>query len=238
MTKVYAVKEVFATLQGEGYWSGTAAVFVRFVGCNLWSGRDEDRAEDAKRNKAACPTWCDTDFRSGESMTAEKLAERICDAQVGAGMGVDSSLIVFTGGEPMLQLNYPLLDAVRQECRKRDKDSQAPMLAIETNGTVEIPRMVVERLSWVCVSPKTPPESIVVREGDELKVVFPSCDPMVYDDAIGDGFEHFYVSAEAATSAVGESVIVRDNLKRAAEFCMKHPWWHLTLQLHKIVGLP
>lgn len=227
MSKTYAVREVFYTVQGEGFHAGTPAVFIRFAGCNMWSGRDEHRQRDAKRNAAECPRWCDTDFAEGEELTASRITAEAMHAAFKAGVpeASDVPLIVLTGGEPLLQVDDELLRALRVGL-------PSALIAVETNGTVE-PRAAVD---WITVSPKQAPSRLKLLEGDELKVVFPAYDPLAYSK-YSEGFEFLYVSAEAATSSVGQSVIVQDNLKRAAEFVMANPAWSLTLQAHKIVGV-
>lgn len=214
---MYAVKEYFTTLQGEGYWTGTPSLFIRFAGCNLWSGREEHRERDAARNRARCPRWCDTDFVDGVQHTAAQLAELVRDANM--------PHLVFTGGEPFLQLDEELIDAVRLV--KPDV-----RVAVETNGTV-VPGAPVD---WVCVSPKRTDAETVLRNGDELKLVFPAYDPNDYAD-LAEGFDHLFVSPEAMTSAVGVSLIAQDNVQRAVRFCLENPSWRLSQQTHKSLGL-
>ncbi len=216
---MYAVTEIFYTLQGEGQHTGTPAQFIRFAGCNLWSGRADDRARDAERSAAACPMFCDTDFMARGRMSIDKILER-CEAPANV------PLVVLTGGEPMLQLDHELVLALR-------RNYSAAEIAIETNGTRKVPSFV----DWVCVSPKVADSKIEQRGGDELKVVLPAYSPEDYAD-LAHGFEHLWVSAEAKTEAVGRSVIVSDNLARAARWCMANPSWRLTLQAHKVLGLP
>lgn len=216
---MYALTETFYTLQGEGTHAGTPAQFIRFAGCNLWSGRDADRARDGARSSARCPEFCDTDFAPRIRITVDDLI-RSCEAPD------DVPLIVLTGGEPLLQLDGELAAALRE------RYTQA-IIAIETNGTRPAPTFV----DWVCVSPKVSASEIVQRSGDELKVVMPSYHPANYND-LESGFARLWVSAEARTEAVGRSVIDRDNLLRAAKWCMDNPRWRLTLQAHKVIGLP
>jgi len=226
---MYAVKEVFYTLQGEGWNAGTAAVFVRFAGCNLWSGRDKDRERDAARNGAECPRWCDTDFVDGTRCSTDDVV-----SMVGALVDKHDALplIVLTGGEPLLQVDQPLVDALHAAFPRA-------MLAVETNGTIDakVPLQSAHGIEWVCVSPKVPAARLRIRSGSELKVVVPAYSPTDYAE-VADGFDHLYVSAEAQTLEVGRSVIVADNLTRAAVWCMEHPEWRLTLQSHKIIGVP
>lgn len=212
----YAVKEIFYTLQGEGANAGRAAVFCRFSGCNLWSGREEDRAS------AVCQ-FCDTDFvgtdgtEGGKYRTAEALADKVAAQWPQA---VDSSaagrpLVVCTGGEPLLQLDAPLIDALH---------ARGFEIAIETNGTLPVP----EGIDWVCVSPKMGSE-LVVRRGDELKVVIPQDgqDFAAYERL---DFRYFLVQAM-------DGPLARQNTALAVEFCQRRPLWRLSLQTHKLLGI-
>ena len=208
----YAVKEAFLTLQGEGMQSGRRAVFLRFAGCNLWSGREADRAS------AQC-NFCDTDFvgtdgpGGGRFATADELAAHVA-ALWGDGEG--GRLVVVTGGEPMLQLDSALVDALHR---------RGFQVAVETNGTLA----AVPGLDWLCVSPKAGTE-VVQRRGDELKLVWPQ--PGIEPAELEQwDFEHFLVQPmdcddrEAAVAA-------------AIELAMQRPRWKLSLQTHKLVGLP
>ncbi|NUA25215.1 7-carboxy-7-deazaguanine synthase [Cupriavidus basilensis] len=212
----YAVKEIFYTLQGEGANAGRAAVFCRFSGCNLWSGREEDRAS------AVCQ-FCDTDFvgtdgtEGGKYRTAEALADKVAAQWPQA---VDSSaagrpLVVCTGGEPLLQLDAPLIDALH---------ARGFEIAIETNGTLPVP----EGIDWVCVSPKMGSE-LVVRRGDELKVVIPQ-DGQDFAAYEGLDFRYFLVQAM-------DGPLARQNTALAVEFCQRRPLWRLSLQTHKLLGI-
>jgi 7-carboxy-7-deazaguanine synthase len=206
----YAIKEIFLTLQGEGMQAGRRAVFLRMAGCNLWTGREADRAS------ASCG-FCDTDFvgmdgENGGRYEAEALAERV-DAIWAQG---DGRLVVVTGGEPLLQLDTRLIDALH---------ARGFEIAIETNGTCEAP----PGIDWICVSPKAGTQ-IVQRRGDELKLVWPQAgmDPAAL--AQWD-FRHFLIQpmdgAERDT-ALAESI----------DFVMRNPGWKLSLQTHKLLGLP
>ena len=208
----YSVKEIFLTLQGEGGQAGRVAVFCRFSGCNLWSGREADR------ETAAC-TFCDTDFvgvdgpGGGKFETAEALAGAIAAAWTG---GAENRLVVITGGEPLLQLDAPLITALRQA---------GFSIALETNGTLPVPVGV----DWICVSPKAQ-SSLAQTSGQELKLVFPQkgVDPARFE---GLDFERFSLqpmdgpNQGAATDA-------------AIAYCLAHPRWRLSLQTHKVLGLP
>ncbi|RAU21716.1 7-carboxy-7-deazaguanine synthase [Paramagnetospirillum kuznetsovii] len=202
----YTVKEVFLTLQGEGAQAGCAAVFLRFAACNLWNGREEDRAT------AAC-RFCDTDFVGGEKFPdAETLTERVAGLwPVGQG----SRLVVITGGEPALQLDQVLVDALHDRGFR---------VAIETNGTLALP----DGIDWVCVSPKAGTQ-LVVTQGDELKLVFPQpgLDPAGFEYL---GFSHLLLQPMDGPE--------RDaNTQAAIRHCLTHPRWRLSLQTHKIIGI-
>lgn len=221
----YRVVEAFRTLQGEGFHSGTAAVFVRFAGCNLWNGDDEDRARDAEAHGAECPRFCDTDFRRGVAYDAQHLARLV--AELG-DPGV--RLVVFTGGEPFLTLDAELLEHVQLAIPRA-------LLAVETNGT-KTPKMGVrEKLGWVCVSPKVPMDRLALTSADEVKVVYPDYDPRAFDafDA-----PHRFVSPRARplSGVVGRSVVEQDIVARAAQFCVENPRWRLSIQAHKLANIP
>ena len=206
----YAVKEIFLTLQGEGVQAGRRAVFLRFAGCNLWSGREEDRAE------AIC-RFCDTDFvgmdgENGGRYEANALAAMVANLW---SQG-PRPLVVITGGEPMLQLDALLVEALH---------ARGFEVAVETNGTLPAP----EGLDWICVSPKAGTE-IVQRRGDELKLVWPQggIDP---EALTGWDFDHFLIQPMDCPER--ESA-----LAAAIYYVMKHPRWRLSLQTHKLLGLP
>lgn len=210
----YAVKEVFYTLQGEGAQAGRAAVFCRFAGCNLWSGREIDRAS------AVCQ-FCDTDFvgvdgpGGGKFANASALADAIASAWPTHDVR-GKKFVVCTGGEPLLQLDEPLIGALHT----RDFE-----VAVETNGTVKAP----ESLDWVCVSPKAG-APFVQRAGDELKIVFPQ-QGIEPSDYTGFAFQHFFLQPMDGPARAA-------NTKMAVRYCMDHPQWRLSLQTHKIVGIP
>ena len=233
------VKEVFRTLQGEGFHSGTPSVFVRLAGCNMWSGHEKDRARDAAKNWATCPLFCDTDFVGGDKLEPEELASRIW-ALASQGSSSPIQHVVFTGGEPALQLNRCpwLLEKVRG-CWPRGQVT----LALETNGTVRLREELVDRswygkkgsLDWICVSPKLPASEIKVEKGDELKVVYPAYDPLEFEE-LGKHFNHLLVQPEAPSSP--GSLVARDTLARAVTFCLENPSWRLSLQTHKYLEIP
>lgn len=217
----YALAETFYTLQGEGYHAGAPALFIRFAGCSMWSGQQEHRERDAARHGASCPRFCDTDFRPREYLTAKQLVER------GRGLApADLPLIVLTGGEPLLQVDQPLVDALRGAWPRA-------LIAVETNGAHE----PWAALDWICVSPKVPVGRLAITAGDEIKVVVPAYSPEDYASIAGN-FAHRWVSAEATTSGVGQSLLSGDALRRAAEWVMANPTWRLTVQTHKLIGIP
>ncbi len=207
----YAVKEMFATLQGEGAQAGRASVFCRFAGCNLWSGREADRAD------ATC-RFCDTDFvgvdgpGGGRFADAAALADAIAAHWPG---GPTHRYVVFTGGEPLLQLDAALLDAVH---------AHGFEAAVETNGTLAAPAAI----DWVCVSPKAG-TALVQRSGAELKLVFPQpgLDP---EGLQGLDFRHFWLQPMDGPDQAA-------NTGAAVAYCLAHPRWRLSLQTHKLIGI-
>ena len=207
----YAVKEIFYTLQGEGRQTGRAAVFCRFAGCNLWSGRKDDRGG------AVC-RFCDTDFvgldpSGGRFATPCDLADAICRAW--GGHAGARPFAVLTGGEPLLQVDAELLVALRE----RDFE-----IAIETNGTVAVPPGV----DWVCVSPKAG-APLAVTGGDELKLVYPQ--PGLAPESLESlAFDHFLLSPMDGPDAAA-------NTAEAVAYCLAHPRWRLNIQTHKLVGI-
>ncbi len=212
---MYTVKEIFYTLQGEGANTGRAAVFCRFAGCNLWSGREADRAS------AVC-RFCDTDFvgtdgdGGGKFSTPSDLASACARA---AGSAYTSAgqrtLLVLTGGEPMLQVDNPLLNALLAANFE---------IAIETNGTLPVPRAI----NWICVSPKAG-APLVQTSGDELKLVFPQPD-LLPDTVAAIDFKHRYLQPM-------DGPVQRENTAAAVAYCQAHPAWRLSVQTHKILGL-
>jgi 7-carboxy-7-deazaguanine synthase (Cx14CxxC type) len=207
----YAVKEAFLTLQGEGVQAGARAVFLRFAGCNLWSGREEDR------RKAICQ-FCDTDFVGTDGVGGGKFADaEALSAHVAAlwGEGQERRLVVVTGGEPMLQLDGALVDALHRKGFR---------IAAESNGTIS----ATPGIDWLCISPKAGSD-VVQRSGDELKLVWPQAgiDPVAIESW---DFAHFLVQpmdCEARDAAIDAAI----------DLAMARPKWRLTLQAHKIVGL-
>jgi 7-carboxy-7-deazaguanine synthase (Cx14CxxC type) len=208
----YAVKEAFLTLQGEGVLSGSRAVFLRFAGCNLWSGREQDRAS------AQC-NFCDTDFVGADGEGGGKFAapETLADHVESLwGEGSQDRLVVITGGEPMLQLDVPLIDALHERGFR---------VAVESNGTL----LATKGIDWLCVSPKGSTE-VVQRQGDELKLVWPQ--PEIDPSALeGWDFRHFLVQPMDCSD--GQAA-----MDAAIALAMERPKWRLSLQTHKVVGLP
>jgi 7-carboxy-7-deazaguanine synthase len=209
--KTYKIKEIYYTIQGEAYHSGRPAVFCRFAGCNLWSGREEDR------ENAICK-FCDTDFWgtdgvNGGKYTAEELAT-IIEKMFPQGKQ-SLPFVVCTGGEPALQLDEELINAFK---------SRNIEIAIETNGTVPL----VKGIDWICVSPKADTE-IVVRTGHELKLVYPQKDntPEMYENL---NFEHFYLQPLDNFDQIA-------NIGACVKYCMQNPKWKLSLQTHKFIGI-
>ena len=209
---VYSVKEMFKTLQGEGGQTGRAAVFCRFAGCNLWSGREEDRLE------ATC-TFCDTDFvgvdgeGGGKFADASALARRLAEVW---GAARDKRFVVFTGGEPLLQLDAALVEAVHAENF---------YIAVESNGTIAPPPGV----DWLCVSPKAG-APLLATVGAELKLVYPQ-EGLSPESFEALAFEHFFVQPMDGPNQV-------QNIAAAVAFCLAHPRWRLSLQTHKTIGIP
>ena len=217
----YAVTEVFKTLQGEGLHAGRSAIFVRFAACNLWNNRDEDRARDAESNAARCPLFCDTDFSARLRLDHDGLMAEVAKL-------LPAALVVFTGGEPLLQLDAPLLASCA---------GLGLLTAVETNGTVQAKPGVLEALGHVCVSPKRGDAETVIRTGAELKVVVPAYTPDDYTE-LAKGFTHLFISPEAQTISIGLSKTNSTVEQQAAAWCIEHPEWRLSLQTHKHLRLP
>lgn len=213
MSKHYKVKEIFYTLQGEGAQTGRPSVFCRFTGCNLWSGREEDRA------KAICQ-FCDTDFWgtdgvNGGRYSANELAAKVASLWQPA-RAIGKPYVVCTGGEPLLQLNEILIEAFHNHGFE---------IAVETNGTVEAPTSV----DWICVSPKAGTE-LVITKGNELKLVFPqlNAEPTLYEHL---DFDNFYLQPM-------DGLQRERNTQLTLDYCLKNPQWRLSLQTHKLLNIP
>jgi len=209
---MYSVKEIFYTLQGEGAQAGRPAVFCRFAGCNLWSGREQDRA-------AAVCRFCDTDFvgvngqNGGKFATATELAARIASFWPGGGR----PYVVCTGGEPALQLDEALIEALHRLGFE---------VAIETNGTLDL----AKGIDWVCVSPKGAAE-LRVRQGDELKLVYPQVEIQASPEKLSQlEFSHFYLQPLDDQNQ-------SENTRACVSYCLQNPQWKISLQTHKILDI-
>ena len=209
----YQIKEIFYTLQGEGAMVGRPAVFCRFTGCNLWSGREEDRAQ------AIC-TFCDTDFRGTDGLNggtypdAEHLAMKIASCWPDLSKGIP--YVVCTGGEPLLQMDVEFTQAVKKYGFE---------IAVETNGT----KPIVDGIDWVCVSPKST-ANLVVTQGNELKLVYPQMDasPEQFEKL---SFDHFYLQPMAGENA-------KTTEQQTLAYCLKNPQWKMSIQVHKWLNIP
>jgi len=216
---MYSVKEIFATLQGEGAQAGRAAVFCRFAGCNLWSGREEDRSS------AICQ-FCDTDFvgtdgiGGGKFASPEELAQAIENAWIDTMRTRRYRYVVMTGGEPLLQLDEPLIKALHAKQFE---------IAIETNGTIMVPKGI----DWVCLSPKAGAE-LVVKQAHEIKLVVPQAGHQPIESVLqrfeAMDFRHRYIQAMDGPN-------LGDNMAFAVQLCQKHPLWRLSVQTHKLIGI-
>jgi 7-carboxy-7-deazaguanine synthase (Cx14CxxC type) len=212
----YSVKEIFYTLQGEGAQTGRPAIFLRFAGCNLWSGREKDRA-------GAICNFCDTEFvgtdgpGGGKFATAGDLAAAVKDKWPRHSVS-DRPCVVCTGGEPLLQLDDAAIEALHAEGFE---------IAVETNGTLQAP----SGLDWICVSPKAG-AAVVQTAGNELKLVYPQAEPEAQPERFVDmAFSHFYLQPMYGADST-------KNTQAAIQYCLDNPRWKLSLQTHKIVGIP
>jgi len=211
----YAVKEIFLTVQGEGIRAGTVAVFLRFAGCNLWSGLEADRAS------AICK-FCDTDFvktdgLNGGKYDAHSLSEKVASLWIGEG----EKWVVCTGGEPLLQLDPTLISVLQSAGFK---------IAVETNGTLAVP----EGLDWVCVSPKAD-ATLIQTSGDELKLVYPQ-DENHPSDFVNFNFDYFCLQPRDDSYTGAEKKA--DHSQAAFHYCLENPIWRLSVQTHKSIGVP
>lgn len=212
----YSVKEIYYTLQGEGAQTGRPAVFLRFAGCNLWSGREEDRA------RAVC-NFCDTDFigtdgpGGGKFRTATRLAAAV-SAKWPKRPVSGSPYVVCTGGEPLLQLDAPAIEALHEAGFE---------IGVETNGTLKAP----PGLDWICVSPKAG-AAVVQTTGDELKLVYPQAEPEAQPEKFeAMRFRHYFLQPMDSDDREA-------NTRAALRYCLDHPRWKLSLQTHKLIGIP
>jgi 7-carboxy-7-deazaguanine synthase (Cx14CxxC type) len=216
---MYSVKEIFATLQGEGAQAGRAAVFCRFTGCNLWSGREEDRSS------AVCQ-FCDTDFvgtdgsGGGKFTSPEELAQAIENAWIDTMRTRRYRYVVMTGGEPLLQLDEPLIKALHAKQFE---------IAIETNGTIVVPKGI----DWICLSPKAGAD-LIVKQAHEIKLVVPQAGHQPIESVLqrfeAMDFRHRYIQAMDGPN-------LSDNMAFAVQLCQKHPLWRLSVQTHKMIGI-
>jgi len=207
----YAIKEIFLTLQGEGAHAGRAAVFCRFSGCNLWSGRDRDRVD------AIC-RFCDTDFVGTDGTSGGRYASagQLADAVAAQWTGTeDHRYTVLTGGEPLLQVDGALVEALHV---------RGFAIGVETNGTIDPPA----GMDWICVSPKAGAE-LVIKRGHELKLVYPQA------GAVPEAFADLAFERFSLQPMDGPDVI--ENTARAVDYCLRHPKWRLSLQTHKTLGI-
>lgn len=208
----YSVKEIYYTLQGEGYHTGRPAVFIRFSGCNLWTGHEKDRS-------GAICDWCDTDFVGTNGINGGKFSVKeiinIINSQW-KGNVLSEPYVVCTGGEPLLQMDEALIKAIHKAGFE---------IGLETNGTMIPP----DGIDWVCVSPKANAD-LILKNGNELKVVYPQCgmNPRVHEKL---KFDHFYIQPM-------DGINQTENIKRSEKFVLDHPKWKLSLQTHKILGIP
>lgn len=220
---MYSIKEMFYSLQGEGAHAGRPAIFCRFTGCNLWSGREADRL------KAQC-NFCDTDFVGTDGNLGGKYPEPADVVKALLSLWPEDSdiapYVVCTGGEPLLQLDEALIDALHDA---------GFIIALETNGTLPLPKPI----DWVCVSPKGQSE-LVLKEGDELKLVYPQegLSPEQFTDW---NFRHFYLQpcdTSCLTEGQRQNLLATDSAEQATvSYCLKHPQWRLSLQTHKLLGI-
>jgi 7-carboxy-7-deazaguanine synthase (Cx14CxxC type) len=211
----YSVKEIYYTLQGEGAHTGRPAVFLRFAGCNLWTGREQHRAE------AVC-RFCDTEFVGTDGIGGGKFetATELASAAIAAWpAGSDNSpYVVCTGGEPLLQLDEAAIDALHDA---------GFAIGVESNGTIAAPKGI----DWLCVSPKGS-AAVVQRSGDELKLVYPQEEPEAQPERFEDlRFEHFFLQPLHDDD-------IEANTQATIDYCLAHPRWHLSVQTHKIIGIP
>ena len=211
----YAVKEIYYTLQGEGHMTGRPAVFLRFAGCNLWSGHEKDRPS------AICP-FCDTDFvgmdgiGGGRFATPAELTNAVCEAWPSTASTRARPYVVCTGGEPLLQMDRILIQTLQ---------SRGFEVAVETNGTLVPP----DGLDWICVSPKAG-APLVLESGNELKLVFPQLDAMPAEFEMLD-FEYFFLQPMDGPNLAA-------NTQEALSYCLEHPQWRLSVQTHKVLDIP
>ncbi|QCE34827.1 7-carboxy-7-deazaguanine synthase [Acetobacteraceae bacterium] len=213
----YAIKEIFLSLQGEGLQCGKVSIFCRFSGCNLWNGLEKDRKTSACR-------FCDTDFigtkgqNGGKYSSAQKLADKIDEIWIKETGTTTDKHIIFTGGEPLLQLDSEILEEVK---------NRGFRTSLETNGSIRPPKNVLDLLDWICVSPKE--EKLLLTQGDELKFIYPqqTLKPEHFENL---AFRHFVLQPMDNENQA-------KNTQEALSYCLKHPNWKLGLQVHKILRI-
>tara|TARA_Y100001968_G_C19325470_1_gene701472 strand:+ start:464 stop:1096 length:633 start_codon:yes stop_codon:yes gene_type:complete len=208
----YTIKEIYYTIQGEGYHTGRPAVFLRFSGCNLWTGHEKDRS-------GAICDWCDTDFVGTDGINGGKYSEtEIINIIIDLWNEnvLSNPYVVCTGGEPLLQLDDTLIKAIHKIGFE---------IGIETNGTIIPP----DGIDWICVSPKAN-ANLILKNGNELKIVYPQCgmNPIIHEKL---KFDHFYIQPM-------DGLNQKDNIRKSQKFVTNHPKWKLSLQTHKILGIP
>ena len=208
----YSVKEIYYTLQGEGYHTGRPAVFIRFSGCNLWTGHEKDRG-------GAICNWCDTDFVGTNGINGGKFSAEEITNIINSLWNVNvqtEPYVVCTGGEPLLQMDESLIKAIHKAGFE---------IGLETNGTMIPP----DGIDWLCVSPKANAD-LVLKNGNELKIVYPQCgmNPRMHEKL---KFDHFYIQPM-------DGIDQKNNIKKSEKFVLDHPKWKLSLQTHKILGIP
>ena len=225
--KRYSVKAVWRTLQGEGAWAGRPAVFVRFTGCNMWTGYEKDRAADAERHGASCPLWCDTDFtkEGARKLTAAELVGEML------AMAGDIRFCVLTGGEPLLQADGPLIGAL---------NDAGFFVATETNGTIPLSETFGDTPpDWVVCSPKLPADQLVIEHMDELKLVVPDYQPENYAALVERAHIHTLSGSETKYLWLQpeDGPRLREATKRAVELAQSNPAWRVSVQIHKVLGV-
>ena len=231
-TSSYRVKNIWKTLQGEGFFAGRPAVFCRLVGCNMWSGYEEDRARDAQRHGADCPRWCDTDFRKEDSrdLTAESLAREMQD------VGGEITFCVLTGGEPLLQADAPLIRALHDE---------GFQVAVETNGTVALadaftdPGRELHAPDWITCSPKLQEDRLELERFDELKLVVPDYRPADYTRFAERASEHKVSGRRVPLLWLQpeDGPRLEEAKREAVQLALAHPTWRAGVQSHKVLDL-
>ncbi len=232
--RTYRVKAIWKTLQGEGFFAGRPAVFVRFVGCNLWSGREQDRERDAQRTGADCPRWCDTDFRKENSRayTADELVAALQE------VGGPIRFCVLTGGEPLLQLDATLIKALK---------AANYFVAIETNGTISLHQACTDPETgqlvapdWIVCSPKLPEDRLTLEYFDELKLVVPDYRPEQYARFARRARPHRVGGRRLPLLWLQpeDGPRLAEAQRCAVELALAHPEWRVSVQTHKVLGVP